>query len=229
MKKVILSNGREYKYKPIPLYLGRKKINISIAKKNLSDFYQILKSNNIKFLLFYGTLLGAIRENGFISHDEDIDVILSINEFQDFKDLLYLLRENGFELARLDERGFASIIRNNEYIDLYFFSEYNEDFLSCCGEFVEKNVFDNPRTYNLYGVDYPIPQEYEHVLRLYYGRDWNIPKEYTQHYIKQLISIFNQKIKSILPRSIVRLYYNNKERKLYSKFIIKYHINLKDD
>lgn len=222
MKTVILSNGQKYNYKPIPLYLGRKKINISVAKNNLEDFYRILNSHDIKFLLFYGTLLGAIRENGFISHDEDIDVILPIQEFQAFKDLLYLFRENGFELARLDERGFASIIRNNEYIDLYFFSEYNDKFLSCCGEFVEKNIFDDSQTYNLYGINYPIPQDYEHVLRLYYGRDWNVPKEYKQSYLKQMISIFNQKIKYILPSNIKKIIYKQKEKKLYIKFMLKY-------
>jgi len=55
---------------------GFKKIDISIAKKNLLDFRRILNRNGIKFGLIYGTLLGAIREQNFIKHDEDTDVYI---------------------------------------------------------------------------------------------------------------------------------------------------------
>ena len=59
-------------------------INCDIALENLviiSDF--LSKENNIKYCLFFGTLLGFVRQEGFIAHDEDTDIAL-FNISEDF-------------------------------------------------------------------------------------------------------------------------------------------------
>ena len=46
---------------------------------------EICKSIGIDLILVYGTLLGAIRHNGFIPWDDDIDVIISEKDFKKLK------------------------------------------------------------------------------------------------------------------------------------------------
>ena len=58
------------------LFLGVKKIDVPKAKENLLLLNKLAKENNFKFVLFFGSLLGAVREKGLIKHDEDIDVII---------------------------------------------------------------------------------------------------------------------------------------------------------
>ena len=217
----LIVDGKLYKYKYTPLYLGRKKINIEIERENLKLLFEIFSELEIEFVLMYGTLLGAIRDNGFIEHDEDVDIALEIRYFDRFKKSLFKLRDKGFELIRIDDRGFASIMKNGEYIDLYFFTEINDNYSVCCGNYIFSEFLKNKIEYSLYGQNYKIPALFEKFFLVEYGEDWNVPIEFKQSLIKQYIAYFIQVLKLILPNKIKKLVYKRKDEEKYNKFIAK--------
>ena len=54
----------------------------------LNELDAICSKENIKYSLFAGTLIGAIRHKGFIPWDDDADVIFERSEYEKFISLL---------------------------------------------------------------------------------------------------------------------------------------------
>ena len=71
-----------------------KELNIreeqEISFQILKEIKNICLRNNIKYYLGYGTLIGAVRHNGFIPWDDDVDIWVNI---KDIEELFRLIRE----------------------------------------------------------------------------------------------------------------------------------------
>ena len=165
----------EFFYEPIELYYGRKIIDRDVCKENLLLFKKILDLNNVQFGLMFGTLLGAVRENNFIKHDEDVDVFV-VTELQDeMLETLFIFEDYGFKVARYSEH-LLSLMRNNDYIDVYFFKEISSN--RCCMNYAyPSNYFIELIEYNFLGTKFYVSENYLSFLEQIYGEDWNIPKE----------------------------------------------------
>ena len=70
----------------------RKNI-LAISLDLFFEFEKVCKKHNLKYYLFYGSLLGAVRHHGFIPWDDDFDVAMPR---KDYEELLRLYDEFSF-------------------------------------------------------------------------------------------------------------------------------------
>ena len=64
----------------------------------LNKVHAFCENNNITYYLGYGTLLGAIRHNGYIPWDDDIDIIMPREDYEKF---IRFFRDNDLEALSL--------------------------------------------------------------------------------------------------------------------------------
>ena len=76
----------------------------------LFDFVKVCEENSLRYYLAYGTLLGAIRHDGFIPWDDDIDVEMPREDFDLFCREYY---------KKLPERLIFKSFENDEDYSLY--------------------------------------------------------------------------------------------------------------
>lgn len=219
MEKIKI-NGKNYNYQEVELYLGRKKIDKKLAKKNLLDLKKILDRKNVNFLLGYGTLLGVIRENDFISHDEDTDILVLDSEKEKFLECMDELEAIQFIICRYDERGILSLIRNNEYIDVYFFKKYKGNIYKCATEFLDEKYLKDTKKIEFLDEYFKVSKEIEKLLEYWYGKSWRTPIVYDSCNKSKILFLKN-KLKKRIPKILKSIIYYYKEKKAERMFMKK--------
>lgn len=126
MKKLLKPLYYPYKER---INKNRNKVFREKALSVFKEFDNILISNNIHYSVFAGTLLGAVRERGFIKHDCDIDTCIWYKDYS--PKLTELLVHNGFKLVRRFEVDGGKKACEETYqkdgIDIDVFFIYSDD------------------------------------------------------------------------------------------------------
>ena len=166
-------------------------INKQIAISNLSEITEILDTYNIQHWLTDGTLLGMIRENDFLNHDNDTDLAVCARTFDPLA--LEDLFEAGFILERFfgcpDESFEFTVSRGGVLTDFFFFYEvgvaekvrhsayfeFDEDEMSA------RRLDYVYESFTLTGVSWKslscnIPSNPEKYLEQKYGSSWTSPQ-----------------------------------------------------
>lgn len=214
MPKINMRNGY-IRYTTHPIYPGIKRIDKKLATENLLLLKDILDRNNISYVLIAGTLLGIVRENDFIDHDEDIDIALPEEYRQQFFDCLHQIIDAGFNIARYDRRGLISIMRNCEYIDLYLFKKFRDDIRTCGGWLVPEKFILETSELKFKNTLFRVPKDYIGFLEYEYGINWQTPVVWNNYEMprwKTKLLELKEKLKDLLPDKIYFFLADRSER-----------------
>ena len=225
MKQIINTERGVFQYNFQVIYEGVKVMNQEIGRDNLLIFKRLADKAGLRFSLAYGTLLGAIREHGFIPHDEDIDLAILQEDIETFKNLLWDLREEGFEVMRFDRRNsLCSIIRKGEYIDIYIFRKLCDGVREFNGEAILEKYLTDLEEIDFQGSKFLIAREAADFCLFEYGESWQTPiamKPYDMAWYQKKLSQLFWRLHFNLPSSIFRIWMQRKGDKKINVFNLK--------
>lgn len=155
----------------------------AISESDAADLLRTVKllfeKCGLRFSLAYGTLLGAVRDNGIIKGDEDVDIF--IDDESALRKNLPFLYENGLKVCRIYENDLYSFhTKNDSFVDVYIKKDLPFSVWSLWCDCLHNRAV--PRRYtskydkiNFLGVECSIPHKPERILEFWYGNNWRIP------------------------------------------------------
>lgn len=196
------------------IYDGMKRQNDAVALENLKILSRHFDGIDINWGPAFGTLIGIVRNDGFLRWAQGLDLYFLKEDEERFKDLLWKLMDEGFNLVRYERRGLYTLQRKGEYSNFYVFRKISPEIRHSGGrDFIHEKYIQNTVKWNFKGIDLNVPEELDEYLTFQYG-DWVKPVQ-TTNFKKNYFERFKSKawiwLKLNLPDS------------LYYPLILHYH------
>lgn len=200
-------------YRTLRLFVGKKKVDQLLKRKRvlkkakiiqkygeeaIITFDKIVKSEHSSYWLFWGTLLGAYRDKGFIKHDTDIDIGMFDTDIKNA--IIDKMIEKGFQVLKVvvdkDLVGGYHVAFDYKGVkfDIYSFHKDCENTIAFnpvpfnyakFGQTLRKDVMDivhltipswsSLNEVNFENIYCPIPSNSSDILKIIYGNDFMTP------------------------------------------------------
>lgn len=162
------------------------------GKRAIREVHSLLTSSGLPYYADYGTLLGIVRDRGFIKHDDDIDFSVPPGSPSPEKYLEVLKASKklifcwGFEYhGRITELTFQY---KGILIDFFFSSvedgliynyvyDYTPDLIDWIPHREPRNINGRYETRNISGQAVVIPENFDEILTTKYG-NWREPVDF---------------------------------------------------
>ena len=174
----------------------KRKIISKYGYDLLKDIHRILNQEKIKFFIDFGTLLGMIRDNGFIKYDLDIDIGVIGESAEIVKKVKEHLINGGYifksQMIFKEKIVKQKFLYKQIKIDISYY-EQGETTSKCYLFYIDyeaniihpKNYFsavqmtydkiEGIKKYQIGDYEFNIPINTERLLEQKYGDDWTIP------------------------------------------------------
>lgn len=166
-----------FEYKSHLLDFSTKVLKPKVMLENLHILSVYLDKIDINWGPAFGTLIGIVRNDDFLPWKPVFDIYILKEDEERFKDILWLLKEVGFELSRYERRGRYYLVRNGEYIKVFVLTKICSDVRHTgSSDFIHEKYLQNTVKWDFKGILLNVPQEVDEYLTFQYG-DWTIPKQ----------------------------------------------------
>ena len=151
-------------------------MNKEVVMNNALDMMRILNHNNLKFVIFFGSLLGSKRNGSVIPGDSDFDIMCFAEDYLKWETTKKELISVGFNIPDNKPLMDDYLIRSGEKIDINWMIKFGRYYVYDNGIYYPVGHFSPLATTNLGGHSFPCPNNAEKLLEDLYGKDWRTPQ-----------------------------------------------------
>lgn len=160
-------------------YEHNRPLDQEAAKYLLITMNNVLREHGIVMMPMFGTLLGAIREHGFIKNDDDVDVVIYAKDREKVFDLRPELKKYGIKLHCYVLPWIFTFEYKSMTCDVYPLYEspwpWRKSYYLLLEKYISRSFFDANEKCELFGENFIVPAHPENLLAYLYGRKWRIP------------------------------------------------------
>lgn len=209
------------KYKSHLLHFGFKVMDKEVMLDNLKVLADYLDKIDINWGPAFGTLIGVVRNEDFQPWKPLFDIYILKEDEERFKDILWQMREVGFEVVRYERRGLYYLSRNNEYIKVFVLHKICSDVRHTGGaDFIHEKYLQNTIKWDFKGVQLNVPVDVDEYLTFQYG-DWVVPKQtvtYSKNWFAKLAHWAKTSIQDLMPDSLYYYWLLKHRQNDFAKF-----------
>lgn len=158
--------------------------------KHLVDVSKVLAQAAPGYFIMYGTLLGAWRDQDVHPWETDVDIVLPANHYNSWEEWAPKLEKEGYivfvsDILRICKKDVDEGPNNRPpwsgmffpYLDVYKLTEHGSKVGTNANKklFLREDIYPVKKQCTIRGVELVCVSEPEHVLRSFYGKDWQTP------------------------------------------------------
>ena len=160
------------------LYFGDRVIDKEKMTENLQILSVYLDKIDINWGPAFGSLIGVVRNDDYQPWKPVFDIYILKEDEERFKDVLWMLIDEGFELVRHERRGLYYLRRDFEHIKVFVLHKISSDVRHTGGsDFIHEKYLQNTVKWDFKGIQLNVPAEVDEYLAFQYGEDWVTPKQ----------------------------------------------------
>ena len=166
-----------YPYQNHLLYFGDMILNKESTIENMTILSAYLDKIGINWGPAFGTLIGIVRNDDFIPWNPVFDIYILKEDEERFKDILWNLKENGFNVVRYERRGLYYLRRGFDYVKIFVLHKISSDVRHTGGgDFIHEKYLQNTVKWDFRGIEFNVPMEVDEYLSFQYG-EWVVPQQ----------------------------------------------------
>lgn len=203
------------------LHFGYKVMDKDVMLDNIRVLSIYLDKIDINWGPAFGTLIGIVRNEDFQPWKPLFDIYILKEDEERFKDILWLMKDAGFELVRYERRGLYYLRRNDQHIKVFVLHKICSDVRHTGGsDFIHEKYLQNTVKWDFKGIQLNVPVDVDEYLTFQYG-DWVTPKQtvtYSKKWTARLAHWIKTRLQDMMPDSVYYYWLLRHRRKDFIKF-----------